>query len=57
MEPSYVIASVPAPADGAVIGASARVGRIWQFVFCLSSEGQFMPVTVFNSRETLWYLK
>lgn len=52
MEPSYVIVSILAPADGEVIYVFARVDIIWQFVFCLSSEGQLMPVTAFNSRET-----
>lgn len=39
MEPSYVIVSI-APAVGEVIDAFARVDLIWQFVFCLSSEGK-----------------
>lgn len=53
MEPSYVIISI-APAVGEIIDAFARVDIIWQFVFCLSSEGQLMSVTVFNSRETFF---
>lgn len=57
MEPSYVIVSIPAPADGKVIDAFARVGIIWQSAFCLSSEGRLMPFTVFNSRETFWCFK
>lgn len=57
MEPGCVIVSIPAPDDGKVIDAFARVDIIWLFVFCLSSKGQLMPVTVFNSRETFWYLK
>lgn len=48
MEPSYVIVSIPAPTDGEVIDAFARVDIIWQFVFYLSSEGQLMPITAFN---------
>lgn len=52
MEPSYVIVLILVPADGEAIDAFARVDIIWQLAFCLSSEGQLMPVTVLNLRET-----
>lgn len=52
MEPSYVRVSIPAAADGEVIDAFASVDVIWQFAFCLPSEGQLMPVPALNSKET-----
>lgn len=52
MEPIYVQVSIPAHADGEVIAAFASVDVIWQFAFCLPSEGQLMPITALNSKGT-----
>lgn len=55
MEPSYVIVSIPA--DGGVIDAFTGVDAIWQFVFCLSSEGQLVPIIVFKYQKVSLELK